>query len=134
MPRIYHIQHFPRLNAWKFNIPSQVIMSCPLHNQPHMIVSSKIHTLLHIPCTRRIHNIHWISLPTTWQRGDRETGIVVPVVLDGADRIVCMPLRGQPSRFDAQASERVETRLCGVTDCSWWRRLNETSVKRGVEL
>lgn len=108
-------------------------MSCSLDNRPHLVFPRKFNPELHVLRRRGIHNIHWISRPTTRRRRLGQTGVIVPVVLHGTDGVVCMPDARQPSSLHSRTGCSIVRWLVRMTCRTWRRRLEEATRETAVQ-
>lgn len=65
-------------------------MTSAFDDEPNVMLSRKIDSFLHIFDASCIDYINRISFPTAWSQRTRQTGVIVPVVIVGADGIVRM--------------------------------------------
>lgn len=98
-------------------------MARRLHYQPDVVFTCEIYPNFHVLSASRVDHIDWISFSAARIVSVGQASVVIPVVLNAADRIFCVENGGEPFFLDSRAGSDIKSRLTWMADGSWDRRL-----------
>jgi hypothetical protein len=116
---------------------SHIVMPGALDNQPDAMLPRKGDSSLYVLDPRGVDDVDRISLAAAPITPERNAGVIVPLLLLAADRVVCVELLEAPAGLDELAFCRIDV-VCSswsvrVADSAWRSGAEKSAVCAGIE-